>query len=135
MAHEICEFKIGESYYGFAIEDVLEIIKTPKITPVPLSPDHIEGLVNLRGHIVTVLNTSQIINKTKEGTNSMSIIVKKHDSIYAFLIDDVPELVSYSEEDTQTIPHSNSFYHKVIKKEDRLITLLSVNHLLELQNL
>ena len=53
---QLCGFKIGKGHYAVEVLDVQEVVKPQNVTPVPLGPDYIDGLINLRGQIVTAIN-------------------------------------------------------------------------------
>ena len=52
-------FRVGEQSYALPIAAVREIVRVPHITPVPQSPEHIAGVMNLRGRIVPVVDLRQ----------------------------------------------------------------------------
>lgn len=55
-------FSLGEELYGFEAEYVREVVKAGKITFVPYAPDFIEGVINLRGSIISVVDLAKILN-------------------------------------------------------------------------
>ena len=59
---QVATFLIDKKLFGIPIQDVLEIIKNVEMTPVPLAPDYIEGVINLRGQIVTAINLRKRLN-------------------------------------------------------------------------
>ncbi len=52
----IVGFRVGRETYGVPIKLILEIVRVPEITAVPDAPDHIEGVINLRGKIVSIID-------------------------------------------------------------------------------
>lgn len=55
-------FSIGEEFYGFEAAHVREVVKAERITFVPCAPDFIEGVINLRGSIISVIDLAKILN-------------------------------------------------------------------------
>ena len=53
---QIVGFRIGTETFGLPIALVREIVRVPKITPVPNAPDFVEGVINLRGRIISVID-------------------------------------------------------------------------------
>lgn len=69
-------FKLGETRFGVAVLKTREIVEYGKITPVPESPDYIEGVINLRGSVVPVVNLSyKFFNRKSDIKESTSIII------------------------------------------------------------
>ncbi len=66
---QLVGFVIGEDRFALDILMVQEIIKTTKITNLPNSPDFIEGVINLRGSIIPVIDLSRRLNLTPEVDN------------------------------------------------------------------
>ena len=52
----IVGFRVGRETYGVPIKLILEIVRVPEITAVPDAPEHIEGVINLRGKIVSIID-------------------------------------------------------------------------------
>ena len=66
-------FYFGQHYFGLPIDDVIEINKALDITPVPLAPAYVAGVVNLRGQILTAVHLAQKVGmsvKLPDGTQS-----------------------------------------------------------------
>ena len=51
-----CTFNLDRLWFGIPVERVQEVIASPAVTPVPLAPRAVTGLINLRGQIVTVID-------------------------------------------------------------------------------
>ena len=105
----LCGFKIGDDYYAIPVLEIQEVIKPQAKTVVPLSPDYIDGLINLRGQVVTSINMRKVLNikDSKKSVNEesveneeviadvdyMNIIVKSDDSLYALVVDEVLDVM------------------------------------------
>lgn len=103
---QLVVFKLGEEEYGVEIHDVREIIKTGEITPVPNAPVFVEGIINLRGKIVVVIDLLKrfgAFDETKhKGTHI--IISEVEDSSFGILVDDVSEVLRIAKEDIKKAP-------------------------------
>ncbi len=53
---QFCTFEVGADLFGILVDEAKEVIRLDEVTPVPLAPDHVRGLVNLRGRILTVID-------------------------------------------------------------------------------
>ena len=54
--HQLCTFFLEQRFFGIEVEKVQEVIRYQVITPVPLAPSVVRGLINLRGQIVTAID-------------------------------------------------------------------------------
>ncbi len=104
-------FALGGESYGIAILQVREIIRPTAITPVPQMPPHIQGVINLRGKIVPVLDLRTRFGLATPPSNDRSCIVvvqvKTNESAGALtglLVDAVDEVISLSEKDIEPTP-------------------------------
>ena len=112
--HEISEtlrwvtFQLGDELYGVNVLQVQEVLKYTEITPVPGAPHYVLGIINLRGNVVTVIDTRIRFGlPPKEYDDSARIIfveVKGH--IIGMLVDSVAEVMSVRSSDIESSPNS-----------------------------
>ena len=90
-------FNLGKDSYCIELAYVKEVLKDTTITHVPGIPDFIEGIMNLRGDYITVLNLNKFLNlKTVSNGNKHPVIIIKHNELeLAFLIDKINELFEF----------------------------------------
>jgi purine-binding chemotaxis protein CheW len=88
---QVVVFTLGEEFLCLDIKNVREIIRIPDITRVPRSSPFIEGVINLRGQIKTVLNLKKRIGLKKTAVNEDGrIIIAENDArSYGMLVDSV----------------------------------------------
>lgn len=93
---QFSSFYLDDTLCAIDIAKVQEINEDMAITPVPLSPDYVEGIMNLRGQIVTIINLSMKIglSPSKIDNDSRVIIVNSKDEYIGLLVDKVTEVVS-----------------------------------------
>lgn len=72
---QIVNFTIGEVNYGVPVEQVREVRDMQTVTPVPGSPPFVEGVTNLRGQIITVMDLRKRLNLPEKGDASEKIII------------------------------------------------------------
>jgi chemotaxis signal transduction protein len=85
---QICTFRIGTEYFGVDILLVREISKFQEITPVPGAKDFHYGLMNLRGHVITIIHPSIFVNDVKDVNREEDrLIIFKNDELVHGLID------------------------------------------------
>ena len=70
---QVVGFRIGNETYGVRIGAVREIVRVPEITSVPNAPDTIEGVINLRGKIIPVMDLRKRFNLAEGGSSWLSI--------------------------------------------------------------
>jgi purine-binding chemotaxis protein CheW len=133
-------FKLGKESYGIDIRKVTTIEKEEQyfITRVPKTALFVKGVINLRGEIIPVINLRQKFNMDQIGTSEDTrIIIVKIDEVSLGLIVDLVEEVVYISNDVIenvgniTKDASANYIQGVGKLEDRIITLLNLNALIE----
>ena len=134
---QLVSFKIGDAEFGVDILSVQEINKMMELTLVPNTPDFIEGVVNLRGRIIPVINLrSRLGLPVKEyDLETRIIVVEMTDKTLGFIVDEVKEVLripkSITEPPPQIVSGIDSDYITAIGKlEDRLLILLDLNRIL-----
>ncbi|MDD3621296.1 MAG: chemotaxis protein CheW [Methanofollis sp.] len=115
MAHiDIVEFEIAGERYALDIELAREIVEMVPITPVPRSPAHIAGIINLRGEITTVMRLSSILNipESTEEERQQKIIILVPEAAggtnVGVIVDDVLSVMQVSEDDIEQMNDSIS---------------------------
>jgi purine-binding chemotaxis protein CheW len=134
---QLVSFIIGEAEFGIDILRIQEINKMMDLTPVPNTPKFVEGVVNLRGRIIPVLNLrSRLGLEIKEyDSNTRIIVVELNDKTIGFIVDEVKEVLripkSITEQPPDIVSGINSSYITAIGKlEDRLLIMLDLSNIL-----
>jgi purine-binding chemotaxis protein CheW len=138
----IVGFQIGRETYGVPITSLHEIVRVPEITAVPDAPDYLEGVINLRGKIVSVMDLRKRFGiKQAELKKGNRILVVEHSGRLAGLIvDSASEVVKIPSEDVEAPPAAFqegglNCVTGLGKVRGRLIVLLDMNKLLAPANL
>jgi purine-binding chemotaxis protein CheW len=134
---QLVSFKIGDEEFGVDILSVQEINRISQITKVPNTPDFIEGVINLRGRIIPVIDLRVKLGMTKKehGKNTRIVVVELKGQTIGFIVDEVSEVLRIPKEITEAPPDIvggvNSDYITAIGKlEDRLLILLDLEKIL-----
>jgi len=134
---QLVSFKMGNAEFGVDILRVQEINKMMELTVVPNTASFIEGVVNLRGRIIPVLNLrSRLGLEVKEyDSETRIVVVDLEDKTIGFIVDEVKEVLripkSITEPPPQIVSGVNSDYITAIGKlEDRLLILLDLTKIL-----
>ena len=120
-------FNLGDDSYCIELSFVKEVLKDTSITRVPGTPEFIEGIMNLRGDYITVLNLKKFLNL--EGAKTIDknpvIIVKCNELKLALLIDRINELFEFQE--IETSDSTESYFSKELIYNSTLYTILNVD--------
>jgi len=97
---------VGDSLFGIDVLSVQEVIRSHDLTPVPLAPSAIKGLINLRGNIVTAIDLRTKLEFPERVGDSlpMHVIVRAGDSVISLLVDDVGDVVDVNESEFEEAP-------------------------------
>ncbi|MBU1345153.1 MAG: chemotaxis protein CheW [Proteobacteria bacterium] len=135
---EFATFYVGGSLCGINILNIQEINKHFEITKVPQASDYIEGILNLRGRIVTIIDLGKKlglapVTKNKDNRN---IIVNSDDEHIGLLVDAISDVVLAKEEDIEPAPSNiggakGKFFQGVLKTEKQLIGILDIDEVLK----
>jgi len=130
---------INNEEFGIDIEHVNIIERTMEIYKIPNTPDYIEGLVNLRGKVHTVLNLRKRFGMPAKEVddNTKIIMVDTGTAVVGFIVDEVREIVKIDDKDMESAPNvlkdlKKSYITGVAKLEQRMIMLLDPADVLQL---
>ena len=92
---QIVGLRIGRETFGLPISLVREIVRVPEITPVPNAPDHIEGVINLRGKIIAVIDLRKRFGETDVERNSKNriVVVEMEERLVGLLVNSASEVL------------------------------------------
>ena len=134
---QLVSFKLGDSEFGVDILKVQEINKMMDLTVVPNTPLFIEGVVNLRGRIIPVLNLRARLGLPLQEYNSETriIVVEIEDKTIGFIVDAVKEVLRIPKSITEAPPEivsgiGSDYINAIGKLEDRLLILLDLTKIL-----
>ena len=96
-------FQLGDEDYGVDIYSVQRLIQVPEITRVPRAPSYVEGVIDVRGDIIPVINLKQRFrfDNTEVGEDGRIVITEIGDQIVGFLVDAVSEVTRLSDADIE----------------------------------
>ncbi len=135
-------FRLGKEEYAFDISAVKEIQGFEQVTKVHRSAPYIEGVMNLRGKLVTVVNLRKRFGMdpppSYEGAKIM--IVEAPDALVGFIVDEVAEVMRAPESAVEETPAyvaqgiEAEYVRGIIKQEERLVTLIDPMKILALSD-
>ncbi len=141
-AQQFCTFFLDNHYFGVEVEKVQEVLRFQDMTHVPLAPEVVRGLINLRGQIVTAIDTRRRLNlpPRPEDKLPMNVIIRADDGAMSLLVDEIGDVLEISEETFEEVPDtvqglSRELLRGVYKLEGRLLLVLNTEKAIDLSAL
>lgn len=139
---QLVTFSIGDEEFGVDILKVQEIIRTMEITKVPRAPEFVEGVINLRGKVIPILDLRRRFDlpHKKHDSHTRIIVIEITGMVVGFVVDSVSEVlripVSTVEPPPPVVAGMDSDYISGVGKlQDRLLILLDLDKLLSSEDL
>ena len=130
-------FHLENEKYGIKVMQVQEVLRMTEIAPVPGAPHYVLGIINLRGNVVTVIDTRRRfgLNDVENDDETRIVIVESNNNVVGILVDSVAEVVDLKVSEIETAPHvgndeSSKYIQGVSSRGDELLILVDVNKLL-----
>src|SRR5215471_3467760 len=131
-------FNIGRETFGVPIELVHQIVGVPEITAVPESPDFVEGVINLRGKIVSIVDLRKRFGEkqiTKHRKNRV-LVVEVHGRMVGLIVDSASEVLKIPHSEIEQPPNvfeegELNYVTGVGKLNGRLIILVDLTKILQ----
>ncbi|MDE1152030.1 MAG: chemotaxis protein CheW [Micavibrio sp.] len=136
---QFATFQVGDLFFGIQAVRVQEVIRQQEMTRIPLAAPAIQGLINLRGQIVTAIDTRHTLGLPPAAPESqpMNIIIQAEDGAVSLLVDSIGDVLevpqnSYAPIPDNVPPRQRNLISGVFKLRDRLMLLLNTEQLLAL---
>ncbi|HHJ37892.1 MAG: chemotaxis protein CheW [Methylothermaceae bacteria B42] len=130
-------FRLAEETYGINVMQVQEVLRVTEIAPVPGSPDYVIGIINLRGNVVTVVDTRSRFGLPSKEPDDLSriVIIESGDQEIGILVDSVAEVVELRASDMESAPNvgneeSSRYIQGVTSQDGQLLILVDLNKFL-----
>jgi purine-binding chemotaxis protein CheW len=130
-------FRIGAEMYALDIMRIKEIIRPQRLTPVPKAPSFIEGVINLRGAVVPVVDLRKRFEQPAAAPERQTriLICALAGKIVGLLVDEVAEVRRYTRQEIQPAPQflrgqGSGFFLGVCRRDDQLVMLIDLEKIL-----
>ena len=130
-------YRLGDETYGINVMQVQEVLRYTEIAPVPGAPDYVLGIINLRGNVVTVIDTRARFGlmPTDITDNTLIVIIESDEQVVGILVDSVAEVVYLKSSEIDSAPNvgteeSAKFIQGVSNRDGELLILVDLNKLL-----
>jgi purine-binding chemotaxis protein CheW len=131
-------FRIGRETFGVPISMVHEIVRVPDITSVPDAPEYIEGVINLRGKIVSIVDLRKRFGEREINRNKKNriLVVEVDSKMVGLIVDAASEVLKMPADDVEAPPNvfdegDLNYVTGVGKLKERLIILIELNKILQ----
>ncbi|MBX0284923.1 chemotaxis protein CheW [Halomicroarcula sp. F28] len=118
----VLEFSLGEEYYCLDIEYVEEIVKRNAVTRVPNTPDFVDGVVDLRGQITTILEPKEMMDIEGEGEQNLIIVFDpeqfEDQGAIGWVVDEVRQVVPVPESEINHPPVDAEYINGVVDRDE-----------------
>lgn len=131
MALQFCTFCLDGLLFGVELKSVQEVIRSLEVTQVPLAPQVVSGLINLRGQIVTAVDLRRRLELEPRvaGAPAMNVVVRSEDGAVSLLVDEIGDVVEVDDSTFERPPETlrgsvRTIVTGVHKLNDRLMLVL-----------
>jgi purine-binding chemotaxis protein CheW len=139
---QLVTFRVEDLALGIDVLRVQEVIRFQDMTPVPLAPPVIRGLINLRGQIVTAVDLRHRLGvpPLEAGRQPMNVVVRTADRVVSLLVDDIGDVLEIDERQRENVPETlqppvREMASGIVKLPGQLLVVLDVDRTLGLRGL
>jgi purine-binding chemotaxis protein CheW len=135
---QLVSFMLADEEYGVEVLKVREIIRMPTITKIPNAPQHVEGIINLRGTVIPIISMSRRFNLVEDESSSHTriIITDVAGSQTGFIVDAVSEVIRIQRNEIQPPPSmvlsgnvGQEFISGVFNHAERLLIVMDIDRM------
>jgi purine-binding chemotaxis protein CheW len=138
-AAQFSTFLVADLFFGVDVLRVQEVLRFQQMTRVPQAPDVIEGLINLRGQIVTAIDMRRRLGLPPRAGDqtAMNIVVRTDDGAVSLLVDEIGDVLdvdaaTYENPPENLDPAARELILGVYKLKDRLLLVLDAERTVDL---
>ena len=136
---QICTFFVENQVFGVPVSQVQEVIRVQPITPVPLAPGVVEGMINLRGQIVIAIDLRRRLGLSpRTSGDPMNVVVRTAAGAVSLLVDKIGDVVEVDESSFEPPPATVSLEDRqliigIYKLETSLLHVLDTEKVCQVQ--
>jgi purine-binding chemotaxis protein CheW len=139
---QFCTFYLDKLLFGVELKTVQEVIRSLEVTQVPLAPEVVSGLINLRGQIVTAVDLRRRLEMEPRAADLpvMNVVVRSEDGAVSLLVDEIGDVVEVEEASFERPPETlrgsvRTMITGVHKLKDRLMLVLDTEKACQMADL
>jgi purine-binding chemotaxis protein CheW len=137
---QLVTFRLQDETYGINVMQVQEVLRVAEIAPVPGAPHYVLGIINLRGNVVTVVDTRTRFGLPQTELTDLSriVVIESEAQVVGILVDSVAEVVDLRLSEIDSAPNvgneeSSRYIQGVASKNNNLLIVVDLNKLLSEQ--
>lgn len=130
-------FRLDNETYGINVMQVQEVLRYSEVAPVPGAPPYVLGIINLRGNVVTVIDTRLRfgLEQTETTDQTRIVIIETENQVVGILVDAVAEVVYLRQSEIETTPNVGNdetakFIQGVCHKNNELLILVDLEKMM-----
>ena len=134
---QLVTFHLEKESYGINVMQVQEVLRVSEIAPVPGAPPYVLGIINLRGNVVTVIDTRSKFGLPPGDIDDSSriVIIESEGQVVGILVDSVAEVVELHASEIDSAPNvgndeSSKYIQGVATRDSNLLIVVDLNKLL-----
>lgn len=137
---QLVVFRLRDEEFGVEIGQVREIVRIPEITKVPEAPGFIEGVINLRGEVVGIIDLArefELPELSKLEKSARIVVAEVDEKTFGMIVDEVPEVIKIPKDQIEAAPEmvqskiKRDYIKGVAKVGSRLLILIDLTKILE----
>jgi purine-binding chemotaxis protein CheW len=135
---QLVTFRLDGDLYGIEVNHVQEVLRTQRVTPVPLAPAAVAGLINLRGQVVSAIELRERLGRPPrgEGAPPVAVVVRLQGETVGLLVDSIDDVVRVRSADFEPPPETlegeaRSLIKGAYKLESDLLLALDVRKVVD----
>lgn len=137
-SRDFLTFRIGDQLIGLPLLDVRDVLDARRLTPIPLAPPQVAGALNLRGRIITAIDTRRRLQSAARDAQSphMSIVVDLEGELYNLIVDRVGDVLHLADDRFEPTPATldpawRTFCEGVYRLDGELLVVLNIAEFLQ----
>ncbi|EAT12584.1 chemotaxis protein CheW [Bermanella marisrubri] len=130
-------FRLDDETYGINVMQVQEVLRHMEIAPVPGAPPYVLGIINIRGNVVTVIDTRQRFGLQPGDVTDHTriVVIETENQVVGIMVDAVAEVVYLRQSEIETTPNVGNeetakFIQGVCHKNDELLILVDLEKMM-----
>lgn len=140
MSQQYSTFYVGDLFFGIEVVKVQEVLRYQEMTRVPLAPDGVRGLINLRGQIVTALDMRHRLGLSPRPADAtpMNLVMQSDEGAVSLLVDEIGDVLEVDSECYERVPETipatqREMIAGVCKLDGKLLLVLNTERAMQTQ--
>ena len=146
--HQLIVFKLGAEEYAIHIDQIKEVVLTPRVTKMPQTPSYVKGVANIRGSILSIVDLEEKFGiqaggeADEENAHNYTLVAESNDFNVGILVKEVPNTLSVMTSDidetvnvVQNDAEEGNYVLGIVKIEERLVILIDLFQIMQTNDL